>query len=310
MAVYTCTMNLAIDLVIQTQEMLPSVVNRTEFDEVQANGKGINVSFIMKKLNLDSTALGFAAGFTGEYIKDCVQKKNIATDFIFVSGTTRINVFTQVKNSKEEFKLVNRGPIVDKVAQQKLLQQINQLKKDDYLVVSGSLPRGVDPSILLDIGKICKKNGVHLIYDISQPILIDCLKYNPFLIKPNDEELSSWFGEPISSIEQLKKYGKKLIQLGAQHVVISLGSRGAFYIDSQYRMYQCNAPSGKVVNTACAGDTLLATFITGLIRNEDITTNLPYAVCAGSSTAFKMGLTDFSDVEELVKQIKIEKVED
>ena len=303
MSVYTCTLNLAIDLFIETDEMKPSQVNRTNDDDIQANGKGVNVSLIMKQLGIDSTALGFKAGFTGNYIEDYLHQKDISTDFISVPGMTRINVFTQVNKTNEEFKLVNKGPEIPQEQIKTFLNQIQKLQADDYLCVSGSLPRGVSPEILIDISRICFENKVHLIIDSSYPEIIDCLPYQPFLLKPNEEELQSWYNVELSDREGYIHYAERLIADGAKNVLLSLGGEGGIFLNKDI-VYSGNSPKGKVVNTACAGDTLLGTFLAGYLKGEQVDINLKKSLAAGSSTAFRKGLTDFSDVAELEKQIE------
>lgn len=306
--VYTCTMNLAIDLFIETEHMLASKVNRTLSDDVQANGKGVNVSFIMKQLGISTTAIGFAGGFTGKFIADTLVSKDIGAQFVEVDGLTRINVFTKVNADHKEFKLVNRGPLVGTEAQRKLLEQIKSFKERDYLVVSGSLPRGVEPEILTEISKIAQEKGLYLIFDVSHPTVLESLAYRPYLLKPNEEELADWFGKETLSHDGIIDCAKELVKQGAQNILVSLGEAGAVAVNSALEVFECNAPQGEVVNTACAGDTLLATFLTGLIKQEAITAVLPRSVAAGSSTAFRSGLTDFSDVDLLQKQINCHQI--
>lgn len=304
MSIYTCTMNLAIDLFIETDTMDPFVVNRTKDDDIQANGKGVNVSLVLKMLGIPTTALGFRAGFTGNYIEDYLQEKAIQTDFIEVPGMTRINVFTQVNQTEEEYKLVNQGPEIPPEKVQAFLGQIRNLQAQDYLCISGSLPRGVAPTILVEISRICEERGIHLIIDSSYQEVMDCLPYHPFLLKPNEEELASWFGQVIDTEEAYLFYGQQLLAAGAQNVLLSLGGEGAIFF-TQDKIIRGNSPKGKVVNTACAGDTLLGTFLAGHLSQQPLEETLRKSLAAGSSTAFRKGLTDFLDVEALSKQIEI-----
>ena len=304
MSIYTCTMNLAIDLFIETEEMHPFMVNRTKEDDIQANGKGVNVSLVLKMLDFPSTALGFSAGFTGKYIEDYLQQKQIQTDFIEVPGMTRINVFTQVNQTGEEYKLVNQGPEIPQAAVHNFLNQIRALQEEDYLCVSGSLPRGLSPKVLIEISRICQEKGIHLIIDSSDQEAMDCLPYRPFLLKPNEEELSSWFGRKMVTDEDYFVYGQRLVELGAENVLLSLGEKGAILFTKD-RVFRGNSPKGKVVNTACAGDTMLGAFLAGYMNRRPLDETLRKSIAAGSSTAFRKGLTDFLDVEELSKQIKI-----
>ncbi|EGP4746461.1 1-phosphofructokinase [Enterococcus faecium] len=306
MSIYTCTMNLAIDLFIETDEMHPFMVNRTKEDDIQANGKGVNVSLVLKMLDFPSTALGFSAGFTGKYIEDYLQQKQIQTEFIEVPGMTRINVFTQVNQTGEEYKLVNQGPEIPQTAVHNFLNQIRALQAEDYLCVSGSLPRGLSPKVLIEISRICQEKGIHLIIDSSDQEVMDCLPYRPFLLKPNEEELSSWFGRKMVTDEDYFVYGQRLVELGAENVLLSLGEKGAILFTKD-RVFRGNSPKGKVVNTACAGDTMLGAFLAGYMNRRPLDETLRKSIATGSSTAFRKGLTDFLDVEELSKQIKIRK---
>ncbi|EOL46398.1 1-phosphofructokinase [Enterococcus caccae] len=305
---YTCTMNLAIDLFIETDEMKPHVVNRTIEDDIQANGKGVNVSLILKKLKTDSTALGFSGGFTGRYIEDYLHEQGIATQFIHVSENTRINVFTQVNQEQTEYKLVNKGPKIPSEKVRELLNRITEIEAGSYLCVSGSLPQGIAETILVEISQIAQKNKINLIVDSSYNSVMDCLKYHPYLLKPNEDELANWFGQKEISLEESPKYLQRLINQGAQRVLLSFGGKGCFYADKDRIIYG-NAPRGKVVNTACAGDTLLGTFLSGLLKNEALDVCLRHSIAAGSSTAFRKGLTDFSDIAVLEKQIQIQTIE-
>jgi 1-phosphofructokinase len=297
-------LNLAIDLFIETERLVAGVVNRTNDDDIQANGKGVNVSLILKMLGIDSTTLGFKAGFTGNYIDDYLAQAGINTDFIEVPGVTRINVFTRVNEEKTEYKLVNKGPLIPEEKVSALLSQISGLKKGDYLCLSGSFPRGVDADILIEISKICHEKGIQLIIDSAYPEVMACLKYQPFLLKPNEDELAVWLGEALENRLDYLRAARKLIEQGARNVLLSLGSQGAIFM-KQDMCLSANSPVGEVVNTACAGDSLLGTFLAGILKKKELNEILQTAVAAGSSTAFRKGLTDFSDVEALKKQITI-----
>ena len=304
MAVYTCTLNLAIDLFIETDQLNPFVVNRTNQDDIQANGKGVNVSMILKMLGIESTAMGIKADFTGQYIEDFLKERSIKTDFLEVPGMTRINVFTQVKKEKAEYKLVNKGPELTKNQVMQFLKKIENLKMGDYLCVSGSLPQGVSPAVLVEISRICQKNKVFLIIDSSYYEILDCLPYQPFLLKPNEEELRIWFQTERNTKEAYIFYGKELLKQGAQNVLISLGSEGALFLNKEQVLFG-NSPKGIVVNTACAGDSLLGAFLAGWLKQKTIQESLKEGLAAGSSTAFRKGLTDFLYVEELMTQINV-----
>ncbi|RYL88507.1 1-phosphofructokinase [Sporolactobacillus sp. THM7-4] len=304
--IYTCTMNPAIDLFAEFDAFEPYIVNRSHFEDYQANGKAINISLMLKKMGIDSTATGFLGGFTGKFIESTLKNKGIQTAFVHVDGITRINTF--IRAGELEYKAVNHGPKISKENQEKLLHLISGLGSQDTLFVSGSLPRNVDDSILIEISRLSKLNGFSLVLDVSSKTLLKCLPYEPELIKPSDEELASFFdmdSNTALSEEQIIAGAKKLLNLGAKHVIISRGAKGAIYLDPGNTLI-VNAPKGKVVNTACSGDTMLATFIGSQIKGHTLTEALTFATAAASSTAFTAGLSDLQDVPLLVQHIHVQ----
>lgn len=305
--ILTCTMNPAIDLFIRTEYLTPKKVNRTSENDIQPNGKGVNVSFILKMLGLDNTATGFIGGFTGEFIKEELEKKEIETDFVPISEITRINVFTNVLNEKTEYKIVNKGPNIKKESLNDLMDKLSKLEKNDLLIVSGSSPEGVTDEDLLEIAKLAKKKEIRLAIDTSSKILLDILHFEPYCIKPNDEELMQLFNLTELTTDDIIYYGKQLVGLGAKQVIISLGENGA-YLFNQNEILVGNAPKGELVNSACAGDTMLATFIGLQELGKTTEESLKTAIAAASSTAFTEGLTDFLNVPLLEKEITIKKV--
>lgn len=310
--IYTLTLNPAIDLYIETDNMEPFIVNRTNEYEAIANGKGVNVSFILKMLDVNNIALGIGGGFTNKFIEDELSKTGIENKFVHVDGMTRINVFTNVVNKKEEFKLVNTGPEVSEAKFNELIESLNKLTEKDTLIVSGSFARGISPEKIVDIAKLSQTNQFKLVIDTNYAETVKTLPYRPFLLKPNDEELKKWFDIPDTqelSMTDFKNYCQKLLEMGAQNILLSLGSAGAMLV-TPTATYIGNAAKGKVVNTACAGDTMLGTFIGSLHNEMKVEDALHKSIAAASSTAFTAGLTDFKDVPELMKQIKIEKLED
>ncbi|MCP3739525.1 1-phosphofructokinase [Rossellomorea sp. BNER] len=300
--IYTCTLNPAIDLFVDSDSLDPYVVNRTNTEDYQANGKTINISLILKKMGINNTALGFIGGFTGKFIESELQQQGILTDFIEIDGITRVNTFVRTK--EKEYKIVNRGPEVPHSKKEEMLTKIRSIPEGSILFVSGSLPKGLSDEIYLEISEISKQNDFRLILDISSKKLLDCLPSMPYLIKPNREELASWFGRDYVTQEEVLKYGHELLKKGARQVLISLGEEGSMYITEEVAIH-VTSPQGKVVNTACSGDALLGSFIAKLKQGSDLEEALTYASATGASTAFSMGLSDLTDIDQLVKSIKL-----
>lgn len=306
--IYTLTLNPAIDLFIKTKMMKPNLVNRTESYDVQANGKGVNVSFILHRLGVENIALGVGGGFTLDYISSFLTDNGIKNEFFRVKEFTRINVFTRVEETGDEFKLVNPGPHVSAETLRCLWTRLESLTGHDWLCVSGSFAKGIDPSILVEIAKLSQRNGFKLIIDSSYPTVKETFKYHPFLIKPNDVELAEWYNYQTHSISDIEKLAKRALNEGAQNVLVSLGESGALFMN-QEKMLLSNAPKINVLNTAGAGDSMLGTFIAGLHVGLDLKQNLINSVIAGSDTARSSWLTEFDHTDDLESQIAVTEVQ-
>lgn len=303
--IYTVTLNPAIDLVIITQNLKPEVVNRTQSFELQPNGKGVNVSFILKKLGVENIATGIGGGFTLDYVCEGLKNKGIKTNFLKVKDPTRVNVFTRVLSDDVEYKEVNPGPNVSSEIQDKFLDYLEEnVQKGDSVIISGSFSKGISPDYLVKIAQITQKKSAHLVVDSNYKEVVDTVKYHPFLLKPNDHELASWFGKDEASLDELMKMAQKIVDQGVQNILLSLGADGAALINKDH-IYIGNASKIKVVNTACSGDTMLGTFIAYLEKGVSADQALKHAIAAGSDTASRSGLTDFKRTDELEKQINI-----
>lgn len=304
--IYTLTLNPAIDLFITTQDMQPNRVNRTQNYEVQANGKGVNVSIILQRLGTANTALGVGAGFTLDYISSFLTAHQIPNYFLKDQGITRINVFTRVLNQGQEYKLVNAGPIISPAIQAQLMQRLKKLTAQDWLCVCGSFAQGIQPAYLKKIGQLSQQQGFKLVVDTAYAEVLQILPYRPYLIKPNVEELAAWFHQPApDNLTQIVTWGQSLVLQGAQNVLVSLGAQGAVLITDRQILYG-TAPVIHVLNTAGAGDTMLGTFVAGRCQGLTDEANLVKAIAAGSDTAQKSWLTTFQQIEELQAQIKIQ----
>jgi len=303
--IYTCTLNPAIDLYIALKEMRANAVNRTEDEDYQPNGKGVNVSIMLKKYGFTSTALGFIAGFSGSYIEQSLKDLSIQTDFISVEGITRINVFI---NTTEEYKLVNQGPAIEEKALHAFREKIAAIPQGGILIMSGSLPKGVPASIFSEVAAICHQQKVKFILDTSSAAVLETLQYKPYLLKPNEEEIAAFFGKthPLSEKELIQS-GEKLIEMGAEQVLISRGEEGALFITKD-AVFKGNAPTGTVVNTACSGDAMLAAFLSKHLEGHLPEECLRYGIATGASTAFSKGLSDLHDIDSLIEQVHIQKI--
>ncbi len=298
--IYTVTFNPAIDYVLHTEEMVCGSVNRSSEEEFYIGGKGINVSFVLKELGIDSVALGFTAGFTGEAIEKGVREKGIATDFIHLSsGFSRINV--KIKSAAET-ELNGQGPCITQEALEQLFCKLDEIKDGDTVVLAGSVPCSLPSDIYERI--LCRLQGknIRAVVDASGKLLLSVLKYKPFLIKPNNYELQELFGGKADTVEKIEEYALRLKDMGAENVLVSMAGDGALLIDSNGKRHVCGVCKGTVQNSVGAGDSMVAGFIAG-VNQGDYSYALKLGTAAGGATAFSKGLGERELIYRLLAEI-------
>ena len=312
--IYTITFNPALDYTVQVEKFEIGKINRTKSENILAGGKGLNVSIILKRLGIENTALSFIAGFTGKELERKIKQYNIKTDFIEINnGYTRINVkiSSLKKNSliqERETALNGNGPEITQEDIDELLEKIKKINSEDIVILSGNVPKCINEDIYEIICKELNEKNVKFVVDASQKLLMNCLKYKPFFIKPNKDELEETFNTKIKTKKEIIIYAKKLQEKGAQNVLISLGGDGAILITKDNEVYYSNTPKGQVKNTVGAGDSMVAGFITGYLKKKNYIEALKLGIASGSATAFSAGLAMNEEINELLKQITIEKI--
>ena len=298
--IYTVTFNPAIDYIVHTGTMQVGQVNRSQGEELYFGGKGINVSFVLHELGLPSKALGFVAGFTGAAIEAGIQEQGIATDFVHLdSGFSRINV--KIK-SGEETELNGQGPTISEAAVVELFEKLNQLQDGDVLILAGSIPNTMPADSYEKILAHLSDKKIKVVVDATKDLLLKVLPYHPFLIKPNNHELGELFGVTLHSIEEIATYAKKLQEMGAQNVLISMAGDGALLIDETGKQHVCGVCKGTVKNSVGAGDSMVAGFVAGSMHG-DYEAALKLGTAAGGATAFSEGLAQRAEIERLLQQL-------
>lgn len=300
--IYTVTLNPSIDYIVGAEAFHIGKTNRSSFERKYPGGKGINVSRILKELKVDSTALGFIGGFTGNYIKNQLVSLGIDTDFIEVEEDSRINI--KLKTINEETELNGQGPHINEKAIDLLKIQLKKLLPGDLIILSGSKPQSLVDSFYEELIQIIHQADAKFILDTNANELLEVLKYEPFLIKPNKDELEELFQIKISSLKEILPYGKKLIEMGAEHVIISLGGEGA-YLFVEDNVYFGPAPEGTLVNSVGAGDSMLAGFSAAFLDAGNIKEAFKMALAAGSATAFNEDLAVREDILGLLESVEI-----
>lgn len=301
--IYTVTLNPSIDYIVKLDKLKTGNTNRVNEEYVYPGGKGINVSRILKELGNDNTSLGFISGFTGEYIIKTLEEKNLKTDFIRLkSGFTRINV--KIKEL-EETEINGQGPNIADEYIDLLYKKLDKLNQDDILILAGSIPSTLDEKLYENIMSRLEEKNIRVVVDATKNLLLNVLKYKPFLIKPNSDELEELFNVKLNSNEDIVKYAKKLKQLGAKNVLVSMGKDGALLVTEDDEVLISNVPKGKVKNSVGAGDSMVAGFISGYLNTGKYDYALKLGAASGSATAFSYDLAKREYIDELVNEISV-----
>ena len=298
--IYTVTLNPSIDYVVRLESLVSGITNRTASEEYYFGGKGINVSCVLAELDIESTAFGFVAGFTGEAIEKGIRNDKIITDFIKLEkGISRINI--KIK-AGEETEINCQGPHIEESELERLLNKVDRINDGDTIVIAGNVPNTMPDDVYERILERIKGKKVRIVVDATKKLLLNSLKYKPFLIKPNRQELSEIFEAEISSEADIEKYAKELQKMGAQNVLISLGGDGAMLIDEFGEKYKQGVLKEKVINTVGSGDSMVAGFIAGYEKEHSYPYALKLGSVCGNATAFLSGLATKEKINELLSK--------
>lgn len=295
--IYTVTFNPSLDYIVEVKNMTLGATNRTSFEQMLPGGKGLNVSFVLKNLGFDTTALGFLAGFTGEEIERKVAQTGVNCEFIKLEeGCSRINMKVRNVDGTE---INGMGPKIPEEKVQELMKRLQELKAGDVLVLAGSIPSSVPSTIYMDVIKELADREIMVVVDATKDLLKNVLVYRPFLIKPNHHELGELFGVSLTAREDVVPYAKELQKQGARNVLVSMGSMGAVLVDEQGGVHSSEAPEGIVVNSVGAGDSMVAGFLAGWMEKKKYEHAFRLGLAAGSASAFSENLATKEEVAEV-----------
>ena len=299
--IYTVTFNPCLDYIVGVEDFQLGMTNRTCSEQMFAGGKGINVSIVLKNLGIESTALGFIAGFTGEEIRRKVEKMGITSEFIQLeNGFSRINIKLKSIDGTE---INGTGPSIGNEELERLLKKLDTLKKGDVLILAGSIPASLPDSIYSDIMERLEEKEVMIVVDATKDLLVNVLKYHPFLIKPNNHELGDIFGVEIRERDQVAPYAKKLQEMGARNVLVSMAGKGAVLLAEDGSVYESPAPKGKLINAVGAGDSMVAGFTAGYMQKGSYEKKKKMGVSTGSASAFSENFATKEEVEAIYKTL-------
>ena len=299
--IFTLTLNPSIDYVVHLDEFVSGITNRTTSEEYYIGGKGINVSCILAELDIESTALGFTAGFTGAAISGGLMARGIRSDFIRLrEGISRINI--KIK-ALEESEINCQGPHISESEFQQLLRKLDAVKDGDTIVLAGSIPKTMSDDAYERILERISGKDVMIIVDATKKLLLNCLHYRPFLIKPNRQELSEIFQRKVETEQETEECAHELMKMGARNVIVSLGSDGAALYAEDGKTYRTGVVKDEVLSTVGSGDSMVAGFIAGWREKQDYAYALKLGTACGNATAFSAGLATKEKIMEVMAKL-------
>ncbi len=299
--IYTVTFNPSLDYIVSVEDFKLGITNRTSSELMLPGGKGINVSTVLGNLGIENTALGFAAGFTGEEIIRQVEHMGIRSDFIMVpDGISRINLKLKSIDGTE---INGCGPEISEAAVAELMEKLEVLGEEDVLVLAGSIPSSMPDDIYRRILKRLQGRGVTAVVDATKDLLLNVLEYRPFLVKPNNHELGEIFQVELWDRKSVVSYARKLQEMGAQNVLVSMAGEGAVLAAQNGTVYETPAPEGTLVNGVGAGDSMVAGFLAGWMEKQDVRHAFYMGVSAGSASAFSERLATREEIKHIYVQM-------
>ena len=289
--IYTVTFNPSIDYIVTVEDFKEGFVNRTSEELMFPGGKGINVSMVLSNLGFENTALGFLAGFTGDSVQGMLTANGVNADFIKVNeGITKIN---------------GMGPGIKQDDIDALYEKLDKIQDGDILVLAGSIPSVMPETMYSDIMEHLQGKDIKIVVDATKDLLVNVLKYKPFLIKPNNHELGEIYGVTLNTRDEVVPYAKKMQEAGARNVLISMAGEGAVLVSEDGQVYKSECPKGKVKNSVGAGDSMVAGFIAGYLESGEYKEALRKGLLTGSASAFSDNLATKQEVEELGKTFQL-----
>ena len=303
--IYSVTLNPSIDFIVRVKDFQLGETNRAYEDNFFAGGKGIMVSKLLKNVKTDCVNLGFLGGFTGTFIEQNLKKLNILSDFVTVNENTRVNVKLKTETETE----INcQGPKISDNEKEEFLDKIRKIKSDDFVILSGSVPSNLGNDFYITIIEILNKNGVKFTLDSSGETFSKSLKYKPFLIKPNKDELKEYARIEFKNNQEIVNYVRENLVDKAEHVIISLGGEGALYIDKKFSLFAYPLRvKENVVNTVGAGDSVVAGFVNYMLKHNDVDRAFRFAVACGTATSFSEDIGELNFIEEIYNKLVIER---
>ena len=302
--IYTVTLNPSIDYIVRLDKVLIGSVNRMDSDDKFAGGKGINVSRVLKRLGIENTATGFIGGFTGKFITDTMEEEGISSHFVEVEQDTRINV--KIK-ADAETEINGPGPEISSQKLEELEKFLSSLTSEDTVVFAGSSPKNLGNVVYKELIGLTRKTGAQVVCDFEGQTLLDSLKFEPLLVKPNNHELGDIFGVKLESLDQIESYARQILDKGAQHVIISMAGDGALLV-TRDGAYFAKPIKGNVKNSVGAGDSMVAGFTGEFVRSGDVIQAFKWGVACGTATTFSDDLATADYIKEIYEKVEVEKI--
>ena len=296
--IYTCTTNPSLDYYMTFQNIVFGTNNRSEMEMFEAGGKGVNVSIVLNNFHIPTSCLGFLGGFTKDYYLSYLSKfPNIQPLFTTIKDNTRINL--KLMDSQNETSLNAKGPKITDEEFEKFRSRISRIYKDDIFVLSGNIEDEIKEKMIGVIHELAQE-GVKLVLDVDDDVILSCLDCKPFIVKINDYYLNT-------IDKKLEDVGKDLLDNGVQYVLYSNAGKPS-YLFSKDRVLRCKNLENNLINSTGSSDSMVAGALYGVLRGGDDFECFKYANAASMATSMTNDLGSKEKIEELYNTIEVEEL--
>ncbi|HUV03660.1 MAG TPA: 1-phosphofructokinase [Armatimonadota bacterium] len=306
----TVTLNPALDKSVYIDRLHPNDANRISKIEVDAGGKGINASRVLKELGSETIALGLLGGRTGRFIEHVLNTEGISTDFVRIERETRTNICVQETSGAPPTMLNEPGPPITEHEFDELFVKVRRAAHSWTMVIfGGSLPPGAPIDVYRRLVTVVREAGARAILDSDGEAMRLGIEAVPFMIKPNTDEVRRLVGVEVKSIDDALRAVKSLRELGVQLVVVSMGAEGAV-AGSDEGAWRAVPPQVKPVSTIGSGDSMVAGIAHILSHGGFLEEALRWGTAAGAATAMTNGaeICNRGQVLDLLDEVRIERL--
>lgn len=301
--IYTVTLNPSLDFITVVKDLKKGKINRSYEDSMNAGGHAITVSRFLNILQMPTTATGFVGGKTGAFVEDELSRQGIAHHFIHIKENTRINL--GIFSGGIETRINGTGPHVSLEEINDLMYYLSRIREGDVVIMAGSIPKDMPPSVYSRIVEIAVVNGADFILHVDQALVKPILQKGPLLVTPSLEDLSEFYGQEVLTKEDVLKYGMRYFNEGPKNVLVNMGLEGSMLFAEDGKIYEAGGPGKTIISTTYADMGLVAGFVGDYMRTGNPKEAFHLAQVIGHAACYVQTLPNMDLLRQAGEEVEI-----